>query len=51
MDKNPQHGSWHNGHVSLSSSEEEQHITPAFRELSVQMNRQTPGKGFSPGHE
>lgn len=51
MDKNPQHGSWHNGHVSLPSSEEEQHITPAFRELSVQMNRQTPGKGFSPGHE
>lgn len=42
MDKNPQHGSWHNGHVSLPSSEEEQHITSAFRELSVQTDRQTP---------
>lgn len=43
MDKNPQHGSWHSGHVSLPSSEEEQHITPAFRELSVQIDKQTPG--------
>lgn len=43
MDKNPQHGSRHNGHVSLPSSEEEEHTTPAFRELIVQMGRQALG--------